>query len=397
MVGEVLRDESGSFIKVDDIIEALHAEESGTELTFTHATWNHIHQQMDTVYVGKKIIGWYHTHPNFGIFLSERDRFIHQSFFDLAFQVALVYDPVRREHGIFSWRENKPWRVRQYWVGANEHLWDGERDAPDEPNPKRQKQQRQESNEAAAPHDTNAALAPPTFSDLVGNNWIMLTALIATLLGLVLGVTWGRRNIETETTPRAQTAQEAVASLDSDLLAVIRGSLSDEAFAKTFDEGIARLDRAAESLKPLNVSDPAVKSALQSVTEAQQSLSRARQDRLVGHEMLQQLEQVMRRARTPEFLVRDLAAQHAALGEVYVELARAAAANKDGARVSELLKKAAAVDPERGALYEQQLKRFEQEGTLSQPNEPDTNGKEQQSAPSGSATPSSSPAPGTRG
>jgi proteasome lid subunit RPN8/RPN11 len=397
LVGEVFRDENGPFIQVDDIIEALHAEESGTELTFTHATWNHIHQQMDTVHAGKRIIGWYHTHPNFGVFLSERDRFIQQSFFDLPFQIALVYDPVRRQHGIFSWRENKPWRVRQYWIGAHEHLWDEARGEPDEPNLKRQKLPKSETNESATPIAARGVdPAPQTFIDLIGSSWITGALLLGIILGFGLGLTWGRRNTEPATT-RAQTAQEAIASLDSGLLAVIRGTLSDEEFAKTFDEGIARLDRANEALKGLNTTDPAVKAAVQSVAGAQQSLSRARQDRLVAHEMLQQIEQVMRRHRTPEFLERDLALQRAALGGVYVELARDAARNKDAARVSELLKRATAVDPEHQAVYAQQLKSFEQQGILSQPGEQSNNGRGPGVAPSTSVTPVPSPTARTGG
>ncbi|HZI46992.1 MAG TPA: hypothetical protein VFD75_04295, partial [Pyrinomonadaceae bacterium] len=53
LVGDVLRDQNGPYVRVDDIIEALHAEESGTELTITHATWNHIHEQMDSTHTGK--------------------------------------------------------------------------------------------------------------------------------------------------------------------------------------------------------------------------------------------------------------------------------------------------------------------------------------------------------
>jgi proteasome lid subunit RPN8/RPN11 len=395
LVGEVLRDDNGAFIRVDDIIEALHAEESGTELTITHATWNHIHEQMDTIHAGKRIIGWYHTHPNFGIFLSERDRFIQQSFFDLAFQIALVYDPVRREHGIFSWRENTPWRVRQYWIGTHEHLWDDMRDAPDDSNRKPRTRPKLENNESIAPAARKSE--PQTLADLSGNTWMLGAALVGILLGFALGVTWTKRGAET-TTSRAQSAQDAVASLNADLLAVIRRSLSDESFAKTFDEGIARLDRATESLKTLNISDPAVKSAVQAVTEAQQSLSRARHDRLVGHEMLQQIEEVMRRSnRTPEFIVRDLEAQRRDLGEVYAELARAAARNKEGARVNELLQRAIAVDPLRQALYEQQRQAYEKEGILPPPTEPGKKGKEELPAPSMSVAPADAPPAPTRG
>lgn len=398
LVGEALRDENGPYIRVDAIIEALHAEESGTELTITHATWNHIHQQMDTVHAGKRIIGWYHTHPNFGIFLSERDRFIQQSFFDLSFQIALVYDPVRREHGIFTWRENKPWRVRQYWIGTQQHDWDGVRDMPDTPRPKHQtppKSQRQET--AAAPPTAATATAPETFGDILSSTWVIGAAMLGILLGLAVGVTWERRNTQTETRTRAQNAQEAIAGLDSDLLAVIRGSLSDTEFAKTFDEGITRLNHAAESLKPLNIEDPAVKSAVQSIAEAQQYLSRARQDRLVAHEMLKQMEQVIRRSRTPESVARELSDQRVALAGVYMELARDAARNKDGARVSEMVKKAIVLDPARQTLYELQLKSFEQHGTLSQPAEQANGDKTQGAAPSASVTPAPSSSPAGAG
>src|SRR5262249_11237499 len=61
LVGELLRDESGPFLRVDATIDALHAEEKGAELTFTHATWEHIHKEMDSTHKDKKIVGWYHT------------------------------------------------------------------------------------------------------------------------------------------------------------------------------------------------------------------------------------------------------------------------------------------------------------------------------------------------
>jgi uncharacterized membrane-anchored protein YjiN (DUF445 family) len=151
--------------------------------------------------------------------------------------------------------------------------------------------------------------------------------------------------------------------LNTDLLAVVRSGVSDEALGRTFDEGVAKLDGAGKALKPMENSEP-VKSALQAITETQASLDRARRDRVIAREMLKQLDEVIRTNRTPEFVSRDLAAQRALFGNVYVELAREAARNKDTARVAELLKRAAGVDPDRKADYEQQLKGFEQQGVL---------------------------------
>jgi proteasome lid subunit RPN8/RPN11 len=59
------------------------------------------------------IVGWYHTHPGFGIFLSGMDQFIHQNFFIQLWHVALVLDPVARRSGFFCWDRRKS-RVDPY-------------------------------------------------------------------------------------------------------------------------------------------------------------------------------------------------------------------------------------------------------------------------------------------
>jgi proteasome lid subunit RPN8/RPN11 len=347
LVGDVLRDKNGPYINVEHIIDALHAEESGTELTITHATWNHIHEQMDKTYSGKRILGWYHTHPNFGIFLSEQDQFIQQSFFNLAFQVALVYDPVRKVHGVFSWRDSQPWRVRQYWIGAHQHSWDEPREKSERP--------KTDGKDAKVLPPTDSA--PQPVGEVFSNTWLLAVALVGILFGFVMGSWWSRNSSD----ENAQIAKDAVSSLNTDLLAVIRGSVTDEA-GKTVDDSIARLDQANQSLK--SSTDPAAKSAVQAITDAQDGLNRVRRDRVVAREMLRQLDEVIKTNRTPEFVSRDLASQRVVLGDMYVELAREAARNKDAARVAELLKRAAAVNPPGKAGYEQQLKGFEQQGVL---------------------------------
>lgn len=347
LVGDVLQDKNGPYIKVDHVIEALHAEEKGTELTITHETWNHIHEQMDKTHSGKRILGWYHTHPNFGIFLSEQDQFIQQSFFNLAFQVALVYDPVRKVHGVFSWRDSKPWRVRQYWIGTHQHLWDEPREKSEPP--------KIDSKEGAA-KVAAAAATQQVSGEAISNTWFLAVALVAIVFGFVMGMWWTRNSSD----ENAQVAKEAVSSLNTDLLAVIRGGVGDEA-GKTVDDSIARLDQANEALKPLGDS---AKPAAQAVTEAQEGLKRVQRDRVVAREMLRQLDEVIKTNRTPEFVSRDLANQRVVLGDMYVQLAREAARNKDAARVADLLTKAATVNPPGKAEYEQQLKGFQEQGVL---------------------------------
>src|SRR5207244_1370502 len=64
-----------------------------------------------------RIVGWYHSHPDFGIFLSDRDCFIHENFFSGPGQVAYVFDPVRDLEGMFAWQNGKPTPLPHFWVG----------------------------------------------------------------------------------------------------------------------------------------------------------------------------------------------------------------------------------------------------------------------------------------
>ena len=101
LVGQWQRDEDGPFVLVNEAIRADKAVSNAGDVTFTHDAWNAVNREMDTKYTDRKIVGWYHSHPNFGIFLSDRDCFIHEHFFNSPGQVAYVVDPVNGVEGVF--------------------------------------------------------------------------------------------------------------------------------------------------------------------------------------------------------------------------------------------------------------------------------------------------------
>jgi proteasome lid subunit RPN8/RPN11 len=84
-------------------IEGVGAVEAGTNVTFTQETWEHIFRVKDAQYPDLSIVGWYHSHPGFGVFLSEYDIFIHENFFSGSHQIAWVFDPHSDEEGCFGW------------------------------------------------------------------------------------------------------------------------------------------------------------------------------------------------------------------------------------------------------------------------------------------------------
>jgi proteasome lid subunit RPN8/RPN11 len=117
LVGRWGQDAGGPFVVVSESLRGEAATTKFAEVTFTHETWAKINQEMDTRLSHLAIVGWYHTHPDFGVFLSDRDVFIHQHFFANPGQLAYVVDPVRQLEGMFVWREGKPALAAHYWVG----------------------------------------------------------------------------------------------------------------------------------------------------------------------------------------------------------------------------------------------------------------------------------------
>lgn len=89
---------------VTGAIAALSADEQRATITFTQDAWEHVHRTLDSEFPPEdRIVGWYHSHPGFGIFLSGHDLFIHRNFFNGPAQIAVVVDPRGRREGTFVW------------------------------------------------------------------------------------------------------------------------------------------------------------------------------------------------------------------------------------------------------------------------------------------------------
>lgn len=116
LVGNVLEEMGKTNILISGFIEAKDCEATPTTLTFTHASWEHIHQEMEKKFPGKKILGWIHTHPDFGIFLSEYDKFIHENFFSEENQIAYVIDPIQGIEGFYFWINGKLEKCKGFYI-----------------------------------------------------------------------------------------------------------------------------------------------------------------------------------------------------------------------------------------------------------------------------------------
>ena len=115
LLGHRGADEHGLFVVVELAVEGKHADENAASVTFTHATWDHIYEVIAEHDDAMEIVGWYHSHPGFGIFFSSHDSFIHDHFFAAPWQVGLVVDPLADERGMFANVGSQLLGIDCYW------------------------------------------------------------------------------------------------------------------------------------------------------------------------------------------------------------------------------------------------------------------------------------------
>lgn len=366
LVGQVLRDDGGAYVRVDDTIDALHAVEGKTELTLTHDTWVHVNAEMDTRHAGKRIVGWYHTHPGFGVFLSDRDLFIHQSFFNLPFQVALVLDPKARKHGVFVWKDGAVWRLRHHWIGRREITWD-------------------EPRAAAVPEKAAAGLeekpaakieprpVPPRDDDEFSLSSLPLSvmavgALLLVVLGSLIGWWVFSPSRAANSDPRrewmsgsgADRVEAAFASLNQEILGLLRTDIGYAAQSRALEEIRARLLKAVEQLSPAAAGKGPAAPPSPTVAEVRAALDvveRLRRDTGRVDRLLADLEIVARPRGAGFGLPSGEAARlRAGMGGIYAELAAAAARTGATAEAERLLEAASALDPANRKVYQDRVR-----------------------------------------
>jgi proteasome lid subunit RPN8/RPN11 len=97
LVGKI---EEGKSI-VTHVLIAKNTAAQSAQLTFTNKTWETAWAEMSEIGKDAKLIGWFHSHPNFGVFLSDYDKFIQNEFFKEDGMITIVVDPIQGKRGWF--------------------------------------------------------------------------------------------------------------------------------------------------------------------------------------------------------------------------------------------------------------------------------------------------------
>ncbi|MFK7766925.1 MAG: Mov34/MPN/PAD-1 family protein [Mariniblastus sp.] len=104
--GQYIDDQGKPFVVISDSLRAEHYEATKGSFKFTHETWSQITRQRDEFRPDLEMVGWYHTHPGWSVFLSGMDLFICNNFFNRPLDVALVIDPCEQDRGWFQWTDD---------------------------------------------------------------------------------------------------------------------------------------------------------------------------------------------------------------------------------------------------------------------------------------------------
>lgn len=107
LLGKVGKASRRMFVEIVDFIPAHKGVSRRASFEFTNEAQQHIHETHQSQFKQLQIVGWFHTHPGYGVFLSSADQFIDQNYFKEKYHVAVVLDPTggNVEAGVFAWNE----------------------------------------------------------------------------------------------------------------------------------------------------------------------------------------------------------------------------------------------------------------------------------------------------
>ena len=108
LFGQAYNDsEHGIYVEITAAVPAPATIGTGAHLEFTPDSWQGIMDYSKSTHPEANIVGWYHSHPNIGVFMSGTDMRTQRAFFYHPWCVSIVYDPVRDEIGCFLGEEAK--------------------------------------------------------------------------------------------------------------------------------------------------------------------------------------------------------------------------------------------------------------------------------------------------
>jgi len=108
LAGHIVHDiKNGFYIGVVESVILSKAQGSAAYVESSHSEWNDMVKELDGLNIGRsgdtKLIkvGWWHTHPNMGVFMSGTDTDTQKKYYNKDWQFAIVLNPQGKRWGVF--------------------------------------------------------------------------------------------------------------------------------------------------------------------------------------------------------------------------------------------------------------------------------------------------------
>ena len=108
LLGNVYPDKKDTYqISIEHFVEITPDSNNNVTLKFGDKAWDELHNAQQE-HKGMKVVGWFHTHPGHGLFLSQMDINEHFELFQERYQVALEIEPTtqRLDTAFFTWKKS---------------------------------------------------------------------------------------------------------------------------------------------------------------------------------------------------------------------------------------------------------------------------------------------------
>jgi proteasome lid subunit RPN8/RPN11 len=114
LVGDVYKYKELTFALVKDVISS-DLKSTRISVRFEKDGFDGLFEKLENLNYDYIIVGWYHSHPKMGCFLSSKDIDTQKRMFNKPFHSALVVDPIKREMKAFRLR-NKDYKERSFAI-----------------------------------------------------------------------------------------------------------------------------------------------------------------------------------------------------------------------------------------------------------------------------------------
>lgn len=106
LMGHVIEEDETFLVKVEAALPVKTEDHGPIHFTFTADAWAQLHKDRAVSFPDLDIVGWFHTHPNLGVFYSADDVIVHSAAFVMPWQVGLVFDPILGEGCLVGWQDS---------------------------------------------------------------------------------------------------------------------------------------------------------------------------------------------------------------------------------------------------------------------------------------------------